>query len=167
MNYANINKCDMTNGSGVRVSLFVSGCPHHCEGCFNEQTWNPESGNKFTKDTKDDILKLVNEDYISGLTLLGGEPLAQYNLNEVINLCKEAKAQQPNKQIWLWSGYTLEQIASDPDKQEILSYVDWLVDGKFDKTLSGVKGLKHRGSSNQKRYKITHDNGSWQPEFID
>lgn len=142
-NYATIKPCDIANGPGVRVSIFLSGCTHHCFGCFNESAWDFNYGQEFTSSTLDYVLSLLNHDYIQGLTLLGGEPLDNEETSTWI--CKEVKKHFPNKDIWLYTGYTFE----DKQSLEIMNYVDIVVDGKFVASLKDLM-LKFRGSSNQR-----------------
>ncbi len=156
MNYAEIKYCDIANGSGVRTSLFVSGCTHRCKGCFNAVAWDFEYGNLFTDDIKEEILKSCEPDYVTGLTLLGGEPFEPENQTELAALVKEFKNRFPNKTIWCFSGYTYEQLAGVfPSRaktdvtEEMLSYIDILVDGKFEEENHDIT-LRFRGSSNQR-----------------
>lgn len=148
MNYQTIIKDDLINGEGVRCSLFVSGCSHGCAGCFNEEAWDYRSGQKFSTDTIDTILAELSKPYISGLSLLGGDPLMKKNIETILELCKIVKETYPNKTIWCWSGYTLEEIM-DNHAKDILQYLDVLVDGKF---VSDEKNLTlpFRGSNNQR-----------------
>lgn len=151
MNYHNIVHNDMLNGDGLRVVLFVSGCSLHCKNCQNPQTWSKDSGIKFDEQAKDEIFEQLSFDYISGLTLTGGHPLEHYNLDELTNLCKEIKQKFPKKTIWLYTGFTYEEIYRDykKGKYEILNYVDILVDGPYVEQLRDIS-LKWRGSSNQR-----------------
>lgn len=155
MNYAAIKDCDIANGPGVRVSLFVSGCTHHCKGCFNEVAWNFDYGRPFTQETADYILKLMEPDYIKGLTLLGGEPFEPQNQKPVVELLRQIKERYPNKSIWAFSGYLFDkEIMSgklgDWDvTKEFLSYLDVLVDGRFIQEEKDLT-LRFRGSSNQR-----------------
>ncbi len=155
MNYADIKRVDVANGEGVRVSIFVSGCHHHCKGCFNECAWDFNYGNKFTEKEKDEIIKLLDHDYIEGLSLLGGEPLEPANQEGLLPLVKEVKEKYPNKTIWCYTGYDLDKeiigdmAKTNPTTNEILKYIDVAVDGKFDESLKSPK-LRFRGSSNQR-----------------
>lgn len=155
MHYASIKTCDVANGTGVRVSLFVSGCTHHCEGCFNEEAWDFHYGNKFTCETIDTIIEALRPDYIEGLSLLGGEPMEYVNQVGLLPLLKKVKEEYPNKNIWCYSGYLFdEQILNDQCKKyketkELLSYIDVLVDGKFVLAKKNPS-LFFRGSSNQR-----------------
>lgn len=148
MNYQTIIKDDLVNGEGIRCSLFVSGCSHGCVGCFNEETWNYRNGKEFTSETIELILNELDKPYVSGLSLLGGDPLMPKNISTVLDLCKIVKEKYPDKTIWCWSGYTLEEIQNNHAK-EILQYCDVLVDGKFMIELKDLS-LPFRGSSNQR-----------------
>ena len=145
MNYGKIKPVDVANGEGVRVSLFVSGCPHHCKGCFNPELWNYDAGQEFTFETINGILNLCFKDYISGLSLLGGEPLDPWNLKGVMDLCYAFKRYFPNKTIWCYTGYKWETI----NHLEVMKHIDILVDGKFIEDLKDPR-LRFRGSSNQR-----------------
>lgn len=151
MKYANIKKYDIANGPGVRVSLFVSGCNHHCKGCFNSEAWDFNYGNDFTEDTKKEIIEALDKDYICGLSFLGGEPMEQLNQPTVLDLIKAVREKLPTKTIWLYSGFTFEEIKKMKNKEamEIMSNIDVLVDGKFMIDLYDP-GLFFRGSSNQR-----------------
>lgn len=152
MNYAAIKNCDIANGPGVRVSLFVSGCTHRCKGCFNEVAWDFDYGEPFTEETMDTILDMLRPDYIRGLTLLGGEPFEPQNQAGVVELLRRVRQELPQKTIWAFSGYLFDRdILSGKlgDTREYLSYLDVLVDGPFieaEKNLS----LRFRGSANQR-----------------
>ena len=152
MNYAAIKNCDIANGPGVRVSLFVSGCTHRCLGCFNEVAWDFNYGEPFTQDTIDIILKMLRPSHIRGLTLLGGEPFEPENQAPIVELLRQIKKAYPDKSIWAFSGYLFDKdILSGRlgDTSEYLSYLDVLVDGPFvleKKNLS----LRFRGSENQR-----------------
>lgn len=145
MNYGKINKTDIANGTGVRVSLFVSGCRNRCKGCFQPETWNFEYGKPYTPFTTDEIYKALKPDYISGLTILGGDPLEPENYPHVLSLCKSIKFILPKKTIWIYTGYLYEVYAYS----ELMEYIDVLVDGKFIEELKDIS-LKFRGSSNQR-----------------
>ena len=154
MNYASIKACDVANGIGVRVSLFVSGCRHHCEGCFNSEAWDFNYGNPFTEKQVQEILNNLDHDYISGLTLLGGEPLEKENQPEVLALLKRVREQFPDKTIWCYTGFHYEDevvpmMASSEITRELLGLVDVLVEGRFVLSLKQL-GLRFRGSSNQR-----------------
>lgn len=147
MNYSAIIKDDLINGEGARVTLFVSGCSHGCPGCFNEETWDYRVGYKFTDEVLNELFTAADKSYISGLSLLGGDPLAPKNASTVIDICKKFKEHFPEKTIWCWTGYTLEEVKNNHAK-EVLEYIDVLVDGKFVESLKDLS-LPFRGSSNQ------------------
>ncbi len=154
MNYAEIKKTDIANGTGVRVSLFVSGCRHRCPDCFNACTWDFDYGNKYTKDTEDMILSYLAPDYISGLTLIGGEPFEPENQQSLLQLVTRVKAQFPAKDIWCYTGFTLEEIldggrAKTEHSRALLEGIDVLVDGRFERDKKDIR-LKFRGSTNQR-----------------
>lgn len=160
MKYANIKYYDISNGLGVRTSLFVSGCTHRCKGCFNEMTWDFNYGNDFTKETIDEILKSIEPEYIKGLTLLGGEPMELSNQRALLPLLKQFKERFPQKDIWCYTGYTYETDLLNPAGRahcevtdEFLSYVDILVDGEFEQDQYDIS-LKFRGSKNQRILQI-------------
>lgn len=145
MNYAKIKPVDVANGEGVRVSLFVSGCSHHCKGCFNSELWNYDAGEAFSSEIIFGIIHLCDPAHISGLSLLGGEPLDPRNVQRVMELCAVFKKYHPNKTIWCYTGYRWEDIK----QLHILKYIDVLVDGQFVEDLKDPR-LKFRGSSNQR-----------------
>mgnify|MGYP004536813031 FL=1 len=152
MNYANIKNCDIANGPGVRVSLFVSGCTHHCPGCFNQVAWDFAYGQPFTEQTIQTILDMLRPDYIRGLTLLGGEPFEPQNQGAVVALLRRIKAEMPEKTIWAFTGYLLEKDLLSGrlgDTREYLSYLDVLVDGPFMEAKKNLN-LQFRGSENQR-----------------
>ena len=152
MNYATIKNNDIANGPGVRVSLFVSGCTHHCKGCFNEVAWDFDYGTPFTQETIDSILQMVGQPHIKGLTLLGGEPFEPQNQPAVVDLLRQLKAKYPEKSIWAFSGYLVDRdILSGRlgDTAEYLSYLDVLVDGPFVEAKKNLS-LRFRCSENQR-----------------
>ena len=155
MNYATIKKCDVANGPGVRVSLFVSGCNHHCKGCFNQEAWDFNYGNEFTEKEENEVMEALKPEYINGLSLLGGEPLEPKNQEGLLPVVKKAKELYPNKKIWCYTGFLFdEQVLNGMDKtnettHELLKYIDYVVDGKFVEELKNP-GLRFRGSSNQR-----------------
>lgn len=152
MNYAAIKNCDIANGPGVRVSLFVSGCTHRCKGCFNEVAWDFHYGEPFTEETVNTILTMLRPSYIRGLTLLGGEPFEPRNQGAVVELLRIIKAELPEKSIWAFSGYLFDKdILSGRlgDCSEYLSYLDVLVDGPFVESKKNLS-LRFRGSENQR-----------------
>ena len=145
MNYLKFTKDDMLNGRGVRLTLWVAGCNHECPKCQNPETWDPSAGKLFTALEGDDILRELSKDYISGLTLTGGDPLFPANRITLTHICKVCKEKYPDKNIWCWTGYNYEQVKDLP----IMEYIDVLVDGSFRADLYDPK-LKWRGSSNQR-----------------
>ena len=145
MNYAEIKKVDIANGPGVRVSLFVSGCRNHCKGCFNPETWDFDYGRPFTRATEDEIIEALRPSWIQGLSILGGEPTEEENAAVLIPFLKRVRAVLPDKDIWLYSGYTYEALRD----KEILSLADVLVDGPFLLEQKDA-GLAFRGSRNQR-----------------
>ena len=155
MNYAAIKNCDIANGPGVRVSLFVSGCNHHCKGCFNREAWDFSYGQPFTQATIDEILKLMEPSYIQGLTLLGGEPFDPRNQEAVVQLLRAVKKVYPEKSIWAFTGYLFDRDIlpgklGDPQiTREYLSYLEVLVDGPFVEEKKNLS-LRFRGSENQR-----------------
>lgn len=156
MKYANITYPDVNNGVGCRVTLWVNGCTHHCVGCHNKHTWSFSVGEDFTEETQNELFKLIELPYIKGLTLSGGDPLDSFD--DTLKLVKEFRKHfGDTKDIWLYSGYTLEEIANG-DKKEILDYADVLVDGPFMIELKDLS-LAFRGSSNQTIW--VKNNGEW------
>ena len=154
MNYGAIKKRDIANGPGVRVSLFVSGCTHHCPGCFNAATWDFAYGEPYTKDVENEILELLAPDYIGGLSLLGGEPFEPCNQRELLPLLRRMRERYPNKTVWCYSGYTLEELTGESRARcevtdEMLSMIDVLVDGEFVLEKKNIR-LRFRGSENQR-----------------
>lgn len=154
MNYGNIKNCDIANGSGVRVTLFVSGCTHHCKGCFNSETWDFKYGKPFDKEVEDKLIRMLAPDFIDGLTLLGGEPFEPVNQRALLPFVRKVKELYPTKNIWAFSGYLYEELTGDVPPAceataELLSYVDVLVDGEFKEELKDIR-LVFRGSSNQR-----------------
>lgn len=148
MNYASIRKLDVTNGPGIRTTLFVSGCTHNCEGCFNKEQQDFNYGKEFTKDVEEEFITLTKSRQIKGVNILGGEPMQQIKDDSLLNLLRRIKT-EANKPIWLWSGYTFEEIVSNPKRLELLKEVDVLIDGKFDLNKRDIM-LKYRGSANQR-----------------
>ena len=155
MNYADIKKADIANGTGVRVSVFVSGCTHHCKNCFNQEAWDFNYGKEFTQKERDKVISELNHSYIEGLSLLGGEPLEHKNQQGLLPLLRQVKQKFPDKNIWCYSGYKFEDdIMGKMNKNgeetpELLSYIDVLVDGKFEEDKKDI-ALRFRGSSNQR-----------------
>lgn len=155
MNYAAIKNCDIANGPGVRVSLFVSGCTHHCKGCFNEVAWDFDYGQPFTQETVDSILAMLKPAYVKGITLLGGEPFEPQNQPALVDMLRQIKANYPDKSIWAFSGYLFDKdiqpgkLGDPAVTKEFLSYLDVLVDGRFVEEKKDLT-LRFRGSSNQR-----------------
>ena len=156
MHYCEIKNCDIANGTGVRVSLFVSGCTNHCEECFQPETWDFCYGQPFTKEVEDKIIEMLRPDYITGLTLLGGEPFEPKNQRELLPFVRRVREELPNKNIWAFSGFTLDKElwrdGSYPRCEvtdELLALIDVLVDGRFVNALKNIR-LKFRGSENQR-----------------
>lgn len=154
MNYGNIKKRDIANGTGVRVTLFVSGCTHRCKGCFQPETWDFAYGQPFTRDTEDELLEALAPSFINGLTLLGGEPFESDNQQALLPFLRRVRAAYPDKTIWAFSGYTWEELTGGSRARcactdELLSLVDVLVDGEFVEALKDIS-LHFRGSSNQR-----------------
>lgn len=155
MNYANIKNCDIADGPGVRISLFVSGCRHHCKGCFNAETWDFHYGQPYTEETETELLTLLAPDFVQGFTLLGGEPFEPENQVVLVHLLKKIRETYPQKDIWCYTGYLYDVDLVEGGKvftevtREMLSCIDVLVDGEFieaEKDLS----LEFRGSRNQR-----------------
>lgn len=165
MNYSEIKKTDIANGEGVRVSLFVSGCTHHCKGCFNSNTWDFDYGKPFTKETVKEIIEALQPDYIKGLTLLGGEPFEPCNQRELVKLLKEVKTILPQKDIWCYTGYLFdkellrESRAKCEVTNEMISMIDVLVDGEYVEELRSI-ALKFKGSTNQRIIDIKESLGN-------
>lgn len=177
MYYGEIKTCDIANGPGVRTTIFVSGCRHHCEGCFQPETWNFKYGKPFTEETRDEILKSLKPDYIRGLTILGGEPFEPENQKVLVELLKDVRRYFPKKDVWCFSGYLFEEITGKQEcelKQtsegamkddlsdahprcdvtdEMLSLIDILVDGEFQQDKKDLS-LQFRGSSNQRIIRV-------------
>ena len=155
MNYADIKQYDVANGPGIRISLFVSGCNHHCKGCFNKEAWDFNYGTPFTDATIDTIIKYLDSPHIAGLTLLGGEPMEPINQKALLPLLRKVRLTYPDKNIWCFTGFLFDKeildvmVKSIPETKEILSYIDVIVDGKFIEELKNVN-LKFKGSSNQR-----------------
>ncbi len=175
MYYGEIKKCDIANGEGVRVSLFVSGCTHHCPGCFNQETWAFDYGRKYTDETQMEILDALSPSYISGLSLLGGEPFEPQNQKVLINLLKNVKALYPQKTVWCYSGYLFDRDLLSESRarceytDEMLSMIDILVDGRFVETLKDIR-LVFKGSTNQRIIDVSKSKGAgkiilWKPQI--
>lgn len=153
MNYTLIRDCDVANGEGVRVSIFVSGCRHKCKGCFNQEAWDFNCGKEFTDDTISTIVKMLDKPYISGLSILGGEPLEGENCPSVARLIKVVRDTLPNKNIWLWTGFYLKNLIPSVDIDYIIHNVDYIVEGPFIEELKDVT-LRFMGSKNQNIVKV-------------
>lgn len=155
MHYGEIKNCDIANGIGVRVSLFVSGCTNHCEDCFQPETWDFNYGNNFTEETENKILEILAPDYICGLTVLGGEPFEPENQRVLVDFLRKVRRKYPEKSIWCFTGFTLEMLETEGTHchceatEEMLSLIDVLVDGRFDKNKKNIS-LRFRGSENQR-----------------
>ncbi len=155
MNYAVIKKTDTANGPGVRVSLFVSGCTHHCKGCFNSETWDFNYGMPYTEETENEIIDALSPAYIRGLSLLGGEPLEPANRTVLLGLLKRVRSLYPHKDVWCYTGYDFEKDLlvwmeeGRADVEELLSLIDVLVDGEFVEEKKNLR-LAFRGSENQR-----------------
>lgn len=155
MYYSEVKECDIANGPGVRVTLFVSGCTHHCKGCFNEMTWDFQYGREFTEEDIDKLIKLLEPSYVAGLTLLGGEPMEYRNQQGLLLLLRKVKEAYPDKTIWCYTGYLYEKDILEnfcgkwEETREMLSYLDVIVDGEFVEELKDIS-LRFRGSSNQR-----------------
>lgn len=155
MNYGEIKSFDIANGEGVRVSLFVSGCTHHCKNCFNKETWDFNFGKPFTKEVEDSIIEMLAPDYIDGFSLLGGEPFEPQNQRVLMPFLKRIKEKFPDKSVWCYTGYLFdEELLSESRARcectdEMLSFIDVLVDGEFVQELYNIT-LAFRGSENQR-----------------
>ena len=155
MHYAEIKTCDIANGPGIRVTLFVSGCTHRCQNCFNEETWDFHYGKPFTAETENELINALRPAYVKGLTLLGGEPLEYSNQQGLLPFVRRVRKELPEKDIWCYTGYTFEtdvlgrMCAEREETKELLSCFDVLVDGEFVQELKEM-GLRFRGSSNQR-----------------
>lgn len=146
MKYNTIRKMDISNGPGVRVSVFMQGCSFHCKNCFNPETWDFEGGKEFTDETVDEVLDLCNASHIKGLSILGGEPMHPRNIEATTKLAKAFKEKYPDKNLWVWSGFRFDEELKD---KEVLNYIDVLVDGTYKDELHDFT-LKWKGSSNQR-----------------
>ena len=156
MKYCEIKYFDIANGPGIRTSLFVSGCTHHCKGCFNEMAQDFNVGKEYNEETEGEIISSLSPDYVDGLTILGGEPMELRNQEGIVGLIKRLRREMPQKNIWVFSGYTFEELLDNKNERchgrftmEILENIDVLVDGRFVLELKNLS-LRFRGSSNQK-----------------
>ena len=174
MHYGEIKKCDIANGEGVRVSLFVSGCTHHCPGCFNQDTWDFSYGQEYTEETEQEILDALSPGYINGLSLLGGEPFEPQNQEVLVKLLRKVRERYPEKNVWCYSGYLFDRELLSESRarcgytDEMLSMIDILVDGRFVEKLKDIR-LVFRGSSNQRLIDVkksleTGDIVLWEPK---
>ena len=171
MNYATIKNCDIANGPGVRVSLFVSGCTHRCKGCFNEVAWDFDYGQAFTQQTVEAILQMLKPPHIRGITLLGGEPFEPQNQPALVDLLRRIRETYPDKSVWAFSGYLFDKDlltgrVGDPEvTKAFLSYVDVLVDGRFVEELKDIS-LRFRGSSNQRLIDLKASRAAGELRFL-
>ena len=147
MRYASIRSMDISNGSGIGVAAFVQGCHMHCTGCFNQETWNFDGGKEWTEEVENKFLKMINKPYITRVSILGGEPLAVENCKDVYDLCKRIKQEFPNKKIWVYTGYTYENLSDEQLKSVLIS--DVLVDGSYVESQKDMT-LHYKGSKNQR-----------------
>lgn len=147
MRYSQIRTIDISDGPGVRVGLYTQGCPFHCKGCWNKDTWNFDGGRLFDKNAREVILDSVSKEFISGLSILGGEPLAENNLEELRELITSIRDKYPGKSVWVWSGFLFEDL--NKDQLEVIKMCDVIVDGQFIEKLKDLD-LEYRGSSNQR-----------------
>ena len=146
MKYNVVRKMDISNGPGIRVSVFMQGCEFHCKNCFNPETWDFNGGKEFNQNTIDEVLELCSKKQIKGLSILGGEPMHPKNIEATTKLAKAFKERYPEKNVWVWSGFKFDEDLKD---KEVLNYVDVLVDGRYSDELRNPM-LKWRGSSNQR-----------------
>lgn len=151
MKYSQIRTIDISDGPGVRVGLYTQGCPFHCNGCWNQDTWSFDGGRLFDESVKEAILDAVSKEFISGLSILGGEPLVENNLDEIKELVSFIRDRYPDKTIWVWSGFLFEDLSHD--QLEVVNMCDVLVDGQFIEELRDLD-LEYRGSSNQRAIDI-------------
>ena len=161
--YAKILKADIANGIGFRTTIFFTGCPFRCKGCFNSSIWDPSTGKEYTAEVQEKVLKECRDLNCRGLSLLGGEPTADWNIETVIGLCKQFKEELPKKDIWMWSGRLMKEIKELPKGEELLSYLDVVIDGPFVQELHDMK-LKWKGSSNQTIWRKRL--GKWTKDLI-
>ena len=171
MYYGEIKNCDIANGEGVRVSLFVSGCTNRCKNCFQPQTWDFCYGEPFDKNTENRLLSLLAPEYINGLTVLGGEPFEPQNQRALLPFIRKVKRIYPNKNIWAYSGFTYEELltkGSHPNceaTEELLSFIDVLVDGRFIDELKDIS-LRFRGSRNQRVIDLVSTRKNGEPVLL-
>jgi len=162
MRYSSIRSMDISNGEGIGVSLFVSGCPFHCYNCFNPETWSFSSGKEWTQEAEDVFISLISRPYIKRVSFLGGSPLAEGNREEVFRLCEKIKTNFPSIIIWVYTGFTWEELTADQHIIEGLQNVDVLVDGRYDDSLKDLS-LPFRGSTNQRIIDVQQSLKSGEP----
>lgn len=155
MNYIKIDKCDVANGQGVRVVLWLSGCSLHCKGCHNSETWDKNNGKLFDEVAKKELFDALSKSHIRGITFSGGHPLEEYNVMDVVNLIDEIRIKFPNKDIWLYTGLVYEDIVNNPMLYSTIKKCDVIVDGPYIEKLRNLT-LPWRGSSNQRVIDINH-----------
>jgi anaerobic ribonucleoside-triphosphate reductase activating protein len=171
MHYGEIKNCDIANGEGVRVTLFVSGCTNHCKNCFQPQTWDFEFGHPFTAETEEELLAMLKPDYINGLTVLGGEPFEPSNQRSLLPFLRRVRETYPKKNIWCFSGFTYEELKTDGSHprcevtDEMLDQLDVLVDGRFVEELKDIS-LRFRGSSNQRLIDMKKSREAGELQFL-
>ena len=171
MHYGEIKNCDIANGEGVRVTLFVSGCTNHCKNCFQPQTWDFEFGRPFTAETEEELLTMLKPDYINGLTVLGGEPFEPSNQRSLLPFLRRVREPYPKKNIWCFSGFTYEELKTDGSHprcevtDEMLDQLDVLVDGRFVEELKDIS-LRFRGSSNQRLIDMKKSREAGELQFL-
>ena len=171
MHYGEIKNCDIANGEGVRVTLFVSGCTNHCKNCFQPQTWDFEFGRPFTAETEEELLTMLKPDYINGLTVLGGEPFEPSNQRSLLSFLRRVRETYPKKNIWCFSGFTYEELKTDGSHprcevtDEMLDQLDVLVDGRFVEELKDIS-LRFRGSSNQRLIDMKKSREAGELQFL-
>lgn len=152
MNYCDLKLYDTANGEGIRVSLFVSGCRLHCKGCFNQESWDFNAGNEFTKEVEDRIIEALNDPFIDGLSILGGDPLELENIETVTRFCERVKTEVPNKTIWLWTGRHYEKFKN----HKLMTLLDVIIDGAFIEKYKVKTQGQYRGSTNQRVIYLKH-----------
>ena len=171
MHYGEIKNCDIANGEGVRVTLFVSGCTNHCKNCFQPQTWDFNYGKPFTEETEAELFRLLSPRYIRGLTLLGGEPFEPENQRALLPFLRKLRRELPEKTVWAFTGFTWEELHTEGSHprcevtDELLSLIDVLVDGRYVEELKDI-GLRFRGSSNQRLLDLNATRASGQLTFL-
>ena len=171
MHYGEIKNCDIANGEGVRVTLFVSGCTNHCKNCFQPQTWDFEFGRPFTAETEEELLTMLKPDYINGLTVLGGEPFEPSNQRSLLPFLRRVRETYPKKNIWCFSGFTYEELKTDGSHprcevtDEMLDQLDVLVDGRFVEELKDIS-LRFRGSYNQRLIDMKKSREAGELQFL-